>query len=127
MKNEEKERLKINTEANMDYLNNLHRIEKELSALDNNACGTVEEANNCLAEYDRLKNEIILIIEDFGVASIIKENVYKEAIRILTNYIGSADDIQKYGNILKSFHTEGKLSEQQLHFFYDNLDTGRWK
>jgi Na+/phosphate symporter len=115
----------------MDYLNDLHGIEKVLLALDRTAYDTIEDANNCLIKYDSLKDDVISIIkqviENFSISITTKESVSNEAIRILTNHIGNADDIQKYGNILESFHHEGKLTKQQLSSFSDNLDIGRWR
>ena len=104
----------------------LHRIEKVLLSLDNTAYDTIEEADNSLIQYGILKDEIVSIIkqviENFSISFTIKENIYKEAIRILANHIGSAKDMRKYGSILESFHNEGKLTEQQLNSFYDNFE-----
>jgi hypothetical protein len=115
----------------MDYINDLYGIEQSLLVLDDTSCDTIEEANNCLIKYDNLKDDIISVIkrvlEDFSISVMTRESVYSEAIRILTNYIGSADDIQKYGSILESFQHEGKITKQQLNSFCDNLDIGRWR
>jgi hypothetical protein len=115
----------------MNYLNDLHRIEQVLSELDNTSYDTIEEANDCLIKYDKLKDDIISIIEqaldDLNSSVIIKDSVYNQAIHILTHHIGSADDIQKYGNILEFFHNEGKITKQQINSFFDNLDVGRWR
>jgi hypothetical protein len=111
---------------NRDYLTDLHCIETDLLALDNTAYGTIEEANTCLIKYDQIKDDIISIIEQMIKKGRVKENVYKEAIRLLTNHIGSADDIQKYGTVLESFHKKGKLTAQELQLFYENLNIGRW-
>ena len=32
-----------------------------------------------------------------------KEEVYVNGIRVLTNYIGNADDVQKYGKALEKY------------------------
>ena len=115
----------------MDYFSNLHRIEQVLSVLDNTSYDTIEEANNCLIKYDELKDNVITIINqmlnDFSNSSSTKECVYNNAIQILTNHIGSADDIQKYGSLLESFYNEGRITKQQLNLFYNRLDIGRWR
>jgi hypothetical protein len=115
----------------MDYLSNLHGIEQTLLALYDTSCDTIEEANNCLIKYDNLKDDVMSVINqvlgDVNISVMSRESVYDEAIRILTDYTGSADDIQKYGSILESFHSENKITKQQLNSFYDNLDTGRWR
>jgi hypothetical protein len=115
----------------MDYLSDLHKIEQTLLALDDISCDTIEEANMCLIKYDSLKDDIISVIkrllEDFSISVMYRECVYDEAIRILINYIGSADDIQKYGSMLDSFHNENKITKQQLNSFCDSLDIGRWR
>lgn len=115
----------------MDYFSNLNRIEQVLSVLDNTSYDTIEEANNCLIKYDELKDNVITIINqmlnDFSNSSSTKECVYNKAIQILTNHIGSADDIQKYGSLLESFYNEGRITKQQLNLFYNRLDIGRWR
>lgn len=115
----------------MDYLIDLHRIEQVLSILDNTSYNTIEEANDCLIKYDKLKDDIMLIIKqvlgDFSSSSLVRECVYNKAIQILTNHIGSADDIQKYGSQLDFFYNQGRITEQQLKLFYDKLDIGRWR
>lgn len=115
----------------MDYIDDLHRIEQDLSVLDNTSYDTIEEANHCLIKYDELKDDIILIIKralnDFSCSFSTQERIYNQAIQVLTNHIGSADDIQKYGNILESIQNDGMITKEQLNHFYDNLDIGRWK
>ncbi|SUB88446.1 Uncharacterised protein [Porphyromonas macacae] len=115
----------------MDYINDLHRIEQDLSILDNTSYDTIEEANHCLIKYDKLKDDIILIIKrvlnDFSCSFSTKERIYNQAIQVLTNHLGSADDIQKYGNILECFQNDGMITKEQLNHFYDNLDIGRWR
>jgi hypothetical protein len=63
----------------MDYLNELHRIGNALSELDNTVCDTIEEANDCLIKYDKLKGEIISTIkqalEDCFISETAKEHI----------------------------------------------------
>jgi hypothetical protein len=113
------------------YYNDLHEIEKSFFALDNTAYKTIEEANDCLTQYDKLKDDILSIIKqilkDFSISVAVKEQIYNKAVLMLANHIGDAVDTQKYGNILKSFHSEGKITEQQLNSFFNNLNIGRWQ
>ena len=112
----------------MNYWEELQKIEETFLTLDNSVCDTLEEANNCLIKYDKLKDDIMLIVKQVVENHIVtEENIYREAIRILTSHIGSADDIQKYGEILESFYRENKLTDWQRQFFYENLDIGRWR
>lgn len=115
----------------MDYINDLNRIKQNLSALDETSYDTIEEANHYLIKYDELKDNIILIIKralnDISCSISTQERIYNQAIQILTNYIGSADDIQKFGDILNSFQNNGMITKEQLNHFYDNLDIGRWR
>ena len=55
-----------------------------------------------------------------------KEEVYVNGIRVLTNYIGNADDVQKYGKELENILGDTKMMKAQLDFFYNSLDIGRW-
>ncbi len=113
------------------YLVKLHEIEAGLSVLDNMSCDTLEEANDCVRKYDEYKDKIILIVrqlmcsDSMSVAD--KELVYNEAVRILADRVGSADDAQKYGEVLETLRNENKLTEQQLRLFYDSISTGRWR
>ena len=115
----------------MNYFDELYKTEKSLSVLDNTAYKTIEEANDCVLQYGKLKDNIISIIKqllkDFSVSVAVKEQIYDKAIWMLANHIGDADDTQKYGNIIKSFHNEGKITEQQLNYFFNNLNIGRWQ
>lgn len=115
----------------MDYLIDLHKIEKALSILDNTSYDTIEEANSCLVQYDKLKDEIILIIrqvlDDSKIPDLIKDSVYNRAIQLLTNHIGSVDDILKYGSLVEAFYDEGKITKKQLILFHEKLDIGRWR
>lgn len=114
----------------MDYNERLQKIDQALSVLDNTSYNTIEEANRCLIKYDKLKDDVIQLVkqllEDSSKSEFIKGNIFNRAIQILTNHIGSSDDIVKYGDILESFFKEGQVSKEQLNFFYEKLDTGRW-
>ena len=123
--------LAANVDFHMKYFNDLHEIEKSFFALDNTAYNTIAEANDCLTQYDKLKDKIISIakqaLKDFGISVELKEQIYNKSVLMLANHIGSADDIQKYGNIFKSFHHEGKITDEQLKIFLNNLNIGRWQ
>ncbi len=113
------------------YLVKLHEIEAGLSVLDNMSCDTIEEANNCVIKYEEYKDKIILVIRQLMYCSSMsvtdKELVYNEAVRIVADRIGSADDAQKYGEVMETLRNENKLTEQQLRLFYDSINTGRWR
>ena len=115
----------------MKYFSDLFEIEKSLFVLDNTAYKTIEEVNDCVTQYEKLKDNLMLIVmqalEDFGIPVEIKEQIYNKSVLVLANHIGSADDVQKYGSIINFFHREGKITEQQLNFFFNNLNIGRWQ
>ncbi len=115
----------------MDYINDLHRIEQGLSVLNGTSYDTIEEANNCLIKYDEFKDDIMRIIgrvlSDRSCSISTQEKIYAQSIQILTNHIGSVDDIQKYGAILENFQKDGMITKEQLSLFYDYLDIGRWR
>ena len=104
----------------MDYIKQLCKIKKSLSTLDSTPCNTIEEA----------KDDIIKVIASVSNDSMLsnqdKEEVYVNGIRVLTNYIGNADDVQKYGKALENILGDTKMMKAQLDFFYNSLDIGRW-
>lgn len=114
----------------MDYIKQLCKIKKSLSTLDSTPCNTIEEAKLCLTKYDKLKDDIIKVIASVSNDSMLsnqdKEEVYVNGIRVLTNYIGNADDVQKYGKELEHILGDTKMMKAQLDFFYNSLDIGRW-
>ena len=114
----------------MDYIKQLCKIKKFLSTLDSTPCNTIEEAKLCLTKYDKLKDDIIKVIASVSNDSMLsnqdKEEVYVNGIRVLTNYIGNADDVQKYGKALENILGDTKMMKAQLDFFYNSLDIGRW-
>ena len=105
----------------MDYIKQLCKIKKSLSTLDSTPCNTIEEAKLCLTKYDKLKDDIIKVIASVSNDSMLsnqdKEEVYVNGIRVLTNYIGNADDVQKYGKALKKYSRGYKNDEGTIGFF----------
>lgn len=114
----------------MDYLRELKKIEQALTVLDNALYDTIEEANKGVIKYDRLKNDIISILskllDDQRLLLPLRDSIYSEVIILLVNYIGSADDIKKYGDSIISFYNEGKISKLQMDSFFYGLDINRW-
>ncbi|MDE5996841.1 MAG: hypothetical protein K2G77_01375 [Muribaculaceae bacterium] len=115
----------------MDYIEELHRIEQEFSLLDDKSYNTIEEANRCLIKYDELLDHLVLIIKqalnDGGCSISLKDRIVKKASELLGSHIGSADDMKKYGDSFDDFHIKGLITYNQLHYFRDNLDIGRWR
>lgn len=113
------------------YKEKTKRIEDELTILDNNSYDTLEEAKNSILKYDSLLDSLVnlicSIIDENNLSSIEKEKLYIKCVSILANYIGSAEDTEKYEAVFSSLYKNEKISEKQLNLFYDNLNLGRWK
>ncbi len=113
------------------YIKKIIKIEEELAILDNNSYDTIEEAKKSILKYDilleNLVNLVIEIINDNKLVLIHKEELFLKSVKIVSSYIGSADDIEKYETIFNDLYENKKISEIQLNYFQDNLNTSRWE
>lgn len=109
----------------------IEKIKNELKKLDNNLFDTVDEAKKSILEYERLLDSlvclIIEIIDKNELTVVYKEDLFMKSVKILSNYIGSADDTEKYEAIFIDLYENNKISKTQLDIFYDNLNLGRWE
>ena len=87
---------------------------------------TREEAEEGMKKYEELMDKIVQIIIEILADKTSSNSVYKEAVKLLGSKIGCADDVQKYGDIMKSFYDEGRITQGQLSFFIENMNIGRW-
>jgi hypothetical protein len=113
------------------YIKDITRIKNELNILDNNSYDTVEEAKLSIFKYDSLLDSLIdlisNIIEEDDFSAHDKEELFVKAVSILSNYIGSAEDAQKYQSVFNNLYENKKITKTQLLLFYENLNLGRWE
>lgn len=113
------------------YIENIGRINDELEVLDNLSYDTVEEAKNSIVKYDSLLDGlmklIIGIVEEDNLSPIEKDELFLKSVRILSSYIGNAEDGQKYEAIFNGLYNSERINNSQLTFFNENLNLGRWR
>ena len=109
-----------------NYFDQLEKIQCTFSILDEVSYETREEAEEGMKKYEELMDKIVQIIIEILADKTSSNSVYKEAVKLLGSKIGCADDVQKYGDIMKSFYDEGRITQGQLSFFIENINIGRW-
>lgn len=116
---------------NMDiYIKKIEEIKEKLKKLDNCDYETIEEAEKSTMEYDVLLNNIVdlipMLMAQENMSSLNKDVVFKYTVKLLTNYLGSADSFEIFEKYFQNFFIENVITKQQLEFFLENLDLGRW-
>lgn len=110
-------------------------IEKHIKKQIQSIRIALEELDNA-SEYNEdkyisLQDSLISIIQqaltDNALQQADKENVFSEASSLLGSYIGCVEDVERYFPQVETLYSKGLISAEQLDFFDNNMNIGRWR
>ncbi len=110
-----------------DYYTILENIKQCMSRFDATTYSTIKEAEESIHKYDYVLSQIVyfleVVLDNIGSEDVIVE----EIIQLLANYIGDAQDMERYGSLIDELYANESITSKQRSLFYENANTGRWK
>lgn len=107
-----------------NYKKQIQSVRIALEELDN---ASEYNADKYITLQDSLISIIQQALADSKLKQANKENVFSEASSLLGCYIGCVEDVERYFPQFEALYSKDLITAEQLDFFDNNMNIGRWK
>ena len=95
--------------------------------LRNNIFENEEDFNENLNIKTKIKNIIIIVNNDNTLSNTEKNIIVNNLIKLMAENTGCVEDSKITENILNDLKNKGIIRKENIEYFYENENIGRWK